>query len=57
MGKGKNGNLMPPTTNDEARKRGKNGGIKSGVARKKKRTMQAAVKLLLDMPVAFENVK
>ncbi len=57
MGKGKNGNLTPPTTNDEARKRGKNGGIKSGIARKKKRTMKEAVKLLLDMPIAFDNVK
>lgn len=50
-------NLRPPRTKEEARERGRNGGIKSGEARRKKRTMKKAAKMLLDMPVSFENIQ
>ena len=50
-------NLKPVRTKEEARERGKSGGIKSGEARRKKRDMKAAAKLLLDMPVAMPNIE
>lgn len=43
-------NLKPVRTKDEAKKRGKNGGIKSGEARRRKRDAQAAAKLILSLP-------
>lgn len=42
-------NLKPVRTKEEARERGKNGGIKSGEARRRKRDMKSAAALLLDM--------
>lgn len=44
-------NLKPVRTKEEAKKRGRNGGIASGQARRKKRSMEQAVKLLLNLPV------
>lgn len=53
---GKLDNLRPPKTSEEAKARGHNGGIASGIARRRKRDMRSAVKLLLDMPVKFQSV-
>lgn len=44
-------NLKPVQTKDEARERGRNGGIKSGEARRKKRDMKAELLLVLDEPI------
>lgn len=55
--KGTPENLRPPKTKEEARKRGTNGGIKSGVVRRRKKAFKEAAQMLLDMPVAFPNVK
>lgn len=44
-------NLKPVQTKDEARERGRNGGIKSGEARRKKRDMKAELLLILDIPI------
>lgn len=43
-------NLKPVRSKDEAKKRGRNGGIQSGVARRKKRDARAAAKLILNLP-------
>lgn len=43
-------NLKPVRTKEEAKKRGKNGGIKSGEARRRKRDATAAAKLILNLP-------
>ena len=42
-------NLQPVRTKEEAKERGRNGGIKSGEARRRKRDMKAAATMLLDM--------
>lgn len=42
-------NLDPVRTKEEAKKRGRNGGKKSGEARRKKRDAKSAAKLILDM--------
>ena len=42
-------NLDPVRTKEEAKKRGRNGGVKSGEARRKKRDAKNAMNLLLDM--------
>lgn len=42
-------NLDPVRTKEEAKKRGRNGGIKSGEARRRKRDAKNAMNLLLDM--------
>ena len=54
--KGAPQNLDPVRTKEEARRRGRNGGIKSGETRRKKRDAKQAVKLLLDM-AASENLE
>lgn len=43
-------NLDPVRTKEEAKKRGANGGRKSGEARRRKRDAQSAAKLILDLP-------
>lgn len=50
-------NLIPVRSKKEARERGRAGGIASGEARRKKRTMKTAAKLLLDMAVANPSVE
>lgn len=55
--KGAPQNLDPVRTKEEARVRGRAGGIASGKARRKKKTMKAAAKLLLDMAVANPSVE
>lgn len=49
-------NLRPVRTKEEARERGRNGGIASGEARRKKRTMKNAINLLLEMPLESNNM-
>lgn len=48
-------NLKPVRTKEEAKKRGQNGGKKSGVVRRAKRDAKSAAKLILDLPCA-ENI-
>lgn len=43
-------NLRPVLSKDEAKKRGRNGGIKSGETRRRKRDARAAAKLILNLP-------
>ena len=40
-------NLIPPRSTEEARERGRNGGIASGEARRRKKTMREALEMLL----------
>ncbi len=42
-------NLKPPTSTSEARKRGKNGGIKSGKVRKEKKAMKETAEMILGL--------
>ncbi len=50
-------NLKPIRTKEEARERGRNGGIKSGEARREKKSMRDTAKTLLAMEVVGENNK
>ena len=43
-------NLRPPKTSEEAKKRGRNGGKKSGEVRRRKRDAREAAKLILNLP-------
>ncbi len=43
-------NLKPVRTKEEARKRGRNGGIKSGEVRNQKKAMREQMELLLSLP-------
>ena len=43
-------NLKPVRSKDEARKRGKNGGVQSGIVRRKKRDARKAAQLILNLP-------
>lgn len=49
--RGRPENLKPPTTKEEARKRGRNGGIKSGIVRKQRKTFAEALKIILNSPL------
>lgn len=49
-------NLKPVRSKKEAKERGRNGGVASGKARRRKRAMQDATRYLLDMPIASESV-
>lgn len=49
-------NLKPVRTKEEAKERGRNGGVASGKARRRKRAMQDATRYLLDMPIANESI-
>lgn len=49
--------LKPVRTKEEARERGRNGGIKSGEARRAKKNMRETAKILMSMPVAGDNNK
>lgn len=44
-------NLNPVQTKEEARKRGRNGGIASGKARREKKLMRETLDVLLSMPL------
>lgn len=52
-------NLIPfdKRSVNEARESGKKGGIKSGQARRKKKSMKQAMNLLLSLPVSDENAQ
>ena len=54
-----NQNLIPieHLSNEEAKKRGHNGGKKSGEARRKKKTIKDTINLLLEMPVFNDKMK
>lgn len=54
---GKPENLQPVRTKEEARERGRAGGVASGDARRRKRSMKAAAKMLLDMAVSNPSVE
>ena len=43
-------NLKPVQSTEEARKRGRNGGIKSGEVRRAKKNLQDTIKMLMGMP-------
>lgn len=45
------GNLQPVQTKEEARTRGRNGGIASGKARREKKAMRERLEILLSMPL------
>lgn len=47
--KGAPQNLIPPRTSEEAKARGKNGGIASGIARREKKTLRETLELILEM--------
>ena len=52
----KEDNLKPIQSAEEARKKGRNGGIKSGEVRRRKRDAKSAARLLLDLP-ATDSLK
>ena len=45
-------NLVPIQSTEEARERGRKGGIASGVSRRRKRSLREAADLYLSLPVA-----
>ena len=47
--------LKPVRTTEEAKKRGRNGGIRSGEVRRAKKTMRETAKALLSMEVVGEK--
>lgn len=49
-------NLIPVRSGDEARRKGREGGIKSGEARRKKKTMRERAQLLLDCKYKDEDM-
>jgi len=51
MSKGNPENLIPVRSKNEARKKGKNGGIASGVSRRKKSAEKDCIKMLLNLPI------
>lgn len=50
-------NLKPVRTSEEAKKRGRNGGIKSGEARRRKKDMYQITKMMLDSQLNASNKK
>lgn len=53
-------NLKPVRTKEEARERGRKGGIASGKARREKKTMQELAKWVMELPVkdaALDDIK
>lgn len=54
--KGGTQNLDPVRTKEEAKRRGRNGGIASGKARRRKRSMMEAAELLMNMPISQDSV-
>ncbi|NCU30372.1 hypothetical protein EOM57_01055 [Candidatus Saccharibacteria bacterium] len=47
-------NLKPPTTSEEARERGRKGGIKSGEIRRERKALRQVLDTLLTLPVGFD---
>lgn len=54
-----NGNLLPVKSKEEARERGRNGGLKSGEVRRQKRTMRDMAKYIMESSISknMENVR
>lgn len=52
-----NDNLIPITSEEEAREKGRLGGIASGEARRKKKLIKEQLELLLSLPLKDENAK
>lgn len=50
-------NLQPVRTKEEAKRRGRNGGIASGKARREKRDMREIARELLSMPLKDEPIE
>ena len=48
-------NLKPPSSTEEARERGRKGGIKSGEARRRKRDARSAARMILNLPASEIN--
>lgn len=55
--KGNIDNLDPVRTNEEARKRGRNGGIASGVARRKKKSLLECARTVLEADIPEKQYK
>lgn len=49
-------NLMPPRSTDEARERGKKGGVKSGEARREKKLLKESLSVLLETEEGQEKI-
>lgn len=56
-GRGNNGNLKPPESTDEARRRGAVGGRKSGEARRQKKTIAQKIEVMLNRRVTNPKIK
>lgn len=56
-GRGNNGNLKPPRSTDEARRRGAVGGRKSGEARRQKKTLAQKIEVMLNRRVTNPKIK
>lgn len=54
---GNNGNLIPVQSKEEARERGRRGGIRSGEVRRAKKTMRDTAKWLMKMSVPSDNAQ
>ena len=52
-----NDNLIPIQSKEEAREKGRLGGIASGEARRKKKLIKEQLELLLSLPLKDENAK
>lgn len=50
-------NLIPASTKDEARRRGRNGGIASGKARRKRKTLRELFGIIADSQVTGDNTR
>ena len=50
-------NLKPVQSKDEARERGRKGGLKSGEVRRQKRTLKEQMETLLSLPVKDDNTR
>ena len=51
-----NDNLIPPRTKDEARERGKNGGIASGKSRREKKALRETMEEMLKVALKDDNL-
>lgn len=50
-------NLKPVQSKEEARERGRKGGLKSGEVRRQKRTLKEQMETLLSLPVKDDNTR
>ncbi|NCB44693.1 MAG: hypothetical protein EOM59_19040 [Clostridia bacterium] len=55
MPRGNRANLDPVKSNEEARKRGSNGGVKSGETRRKQKTMREVLNACLALPFKSDD--